>query len=892
MSTACVLVRVGFMELALKEQIMSKIGLALSGGGFRATLYHLGLVRFLHDAGILPQVTHITSVSGGSIIGAHLVLNWDRYNGSSNDFDAAASELVSFVRLGVRNRIVRRFPLTIPLRWPRRFLGFSNRKLTRTGLLEYHYEKYLYGDTSLFELPEMPQLHILTTNVTEGCLCSFNRSGLLMVRRQSENTFRIDRVHTGLATVPMAVAASSAFPGFFPPLVLTAADVGANVGEFGRQAYTDGGIFDNLGVRMFRFLERLLMTETRLSRDDFYDLPEVIVALREASKSGEETPLRRLAQILVEAGKSSGEIRLLRVALGMEEVDGRPDLLLHANEGETSNIQPPSFTPGRDDSEALILSALWDVMRHHHFNREPLFSHLKPLDPGAESLLNACKVDGRILDAVDQLWLNQHLLEAAFRRVTRDACFRRLNSGLDGVLVSDVGKRIAVKGNQRSGGLIRTAMRSTDILMDRVWQLEHETFHDGTPGYVFAPITDVVGVGQDATALHPEIQRQLAKIRTDLDQFSMLEISSLVRHGYCVARKACREHPRLFGADLPGNAPWDPIPASRRTATAVPVATVRKGGKSREPAPTTVEARTLQDSSLRHVWSTLLDRWDWTSYVYVPLLVPILFLLPYFIVKYYERSHIDYALIQSFAKGSRDLEQLSRLLENGPDKPWIGWEPEVVSKLDEPDFKGFEILQDSSIIDLRPAGATGGGEPGSYIGTYRRLKVLRQPGTEGNTIFHVPLGSQSCMWQVRFPPQQLQGRLRKTIDLEDTAERSATREKHCDWELTYDFQKVPAGNSVNLLWEGLLQTSYRGETSHTYSFPVAVETAELTKWILMPKRKLFKDFRFIRYPTGHPETVEPVQYVTEYMTEDATILAYELLGLEPGYTYENIWSYK
>ena len=65
-----------------------KIGLALSGGGFRASLYHLGLVRFLRDAGILSQVSHITSVSGGSILAAHLVLNWDRYNGSPNDFDA------------------------------------------------------------------------------------------------------------------------------------------------------------------------------------------------------------------------------------------------------------------------------------------------------------------------------------------------------------------------------------------------------------------------------------------------------------------------------------------------------------------------------------------------------------------------------------------------------------------------------------------------------------------------------------------------------------------------------------------------------------------------------------------------------------------------------------
>ena len=70
---------------------MNKIGLALSGGGFRASLYHLGLVRFLRDAGILSQVSHITSVSGGSILAAHLVLNWDRYNGSPEDFEAAAS---------------------------------------------------------------------------------------------------------------------------------------------------------------------------------------------------------------------------------------------------------------------------------------------------------------------------------------------------------------------------------------------------------------------------------------------------------------------------------------------------------------------------------------------------------------------------------------------------------------------------------------------------------------------------------------------------------------------------------------------------------------------------------------------------------------------------------
>src|SRR4051812_11844976 len=100
--------------------VAKRIGLALSGGGFRATVYHLGLVRFLRDAGILPSVTHITAVSGGSIFAAHLALNWDRYNGTPGEFDAAASELLAYLRLDVRNRIARRFLLALPLRGPRR----------------------------------------------------------------------------------------------------------------------------------------------------------------------------------------------------------------------------------------------------------------------------------------------------------------------------------------------------------------------------------------------------------------------------------------------------------------------------------------------------------------------------------------------------------------------------------------------------------------------------------------------------------------------------------------------------------------------------------------------------------------------------------------------------
>src|SRR5262245_12729098 len=465
---------------------MKKIGLALSGGGFRATLYHLGLVRFLRDADILRQVTHITSVSGGSIMAAHLALNWDRYNGSPEEFDQAASHLLDFIRLDVRNRILRRFPLGLLLRWPRLLLGLSNRRLTRTGLLEHQYEKHLYGDKSLFELPASPELHILATNLSEGCLCSFSRDGLWMMQQKAGRS-QVERVRVGLMTVSMAVAASSAFPGFFPPLELTGREVGARGGEFGQQAYTDGGVFDNLGVRMFRWLTPLL--------------------------TGDKT--------------------------------------------------------------------------------------------------------------------------------------------LDGILVSDVGKPFEVQVNRRAGGLIRTAMRASDILMDRVWQLENENFQE-TFGFVFARVSDVAGPHEDATALHPEVQRQTVGIRTDLDAFTPLEISCLIRHGYCIGRRACRSRQDLFGTELPTDPPWDPVPA----ASLPPIATAgsRLDVTVSEASPATIQARTLQLSATRRIWGRLIRILDWTSYIYVPLLVLLLMGLPYLWVHSYLTTNRVNRLVESLAYSSPDIE--------------------------------------------------------------------------------------------------------------------------------------------------------------------------------------------------------------------------------------------
>ena len=52
-----------------------RIGLALSGGGYRAAAYHIGALRALHKLGVLGKVDVISSVSGGSITAASYALH-------------------------------------------------------------------------------------------------------------------------------------------------------------------------------------------------------------------------------------------------------------------------------------------------------------------------------------------------------------------------------------------------------------------------------------------------------------------------------------------------------------------------------------------------------------------------------------------------------------------------------------------------------------------------------------------------------------------------------------------------------------------------------------------------------------------------------------------------
>ena len=60
----------------------------------------------------------------------------------------------------------------------------------------------------------------------------------------------------------------------------------------------------------------------------------------------------------------------------------------------------------------------------------------------------------------------------------------------------------------------------------------------------------------------------------------------------------------------------------------------------------------------------------------------------------------------------------------------------------------------------------------------------------------------------------------------------------------------------------------------------------------MPQGRVYRAWQLVRYPKGSPDKVENVKPVSEFRANDFTILAFKLLALKAGYTYELTWFYR
>lgn len=235
------------------------IALCLSGGGLRATLFHLGVLRALRAYTLngemaLKKVREVYAVSGGSILAAHFLKNYERYIGADADFDAARAEVLALARRDIRNRVLRRWGLSWAFGGSRGFwLQREYVGLIGDTKLSACYRKRSEGVGEM--LP--PRVHFLATNFNTGELCSFSGTNFEKIRR-TKNGVETDSTAAGSIKLAFAVAASSSFPPMFPPIRLKPEMLGRpDNPEFASPIeLSDGGVYDNFGIDKFRMTGR------------------------------------------------------------------------------------------------------------------------------------------------------------------------------------------------------------------------------------------------------------------------------------------------------------------------------------------------------------------------------------------------------------------------------------------------------------------------------------------------------------------------------------------------------------------------------------------------------------------------------------------------------------
>lgn len=220
-----------------------RIGLALSGGGFRATLFHLGVLLYFRNSGLIRNVTHVCSVSGGSVVAAYVVSKWDTFLHPTGYIDVV-KKLVEFTKSDLIGKIYR---------------GVRS----RTARLEKYYDRDLFEGATRSSLygTSAPKLYMIATDLTTGGPVAFCTGGLCRGRPSDANT-----AQEATFSLARAVAASSAFPLVFREIRLDPSAYGV---PGGHSVYlTDGGVRDNSGLEFLHDLHRQERVFDRLVGSD------------------------------------------------------------------------------------------------------------------------------------------------------------------------------------------------------------------------------------------------------------------------------------------------------------------------------------------------------------------------------------------------------------------------------------------------------------------------------------------------------------------------------------------------------------------------------------------------------------------------------------------------
>jgi len=212
------------------------VGLALSGGGFRAAAFGLGCLRALHDTGVLDRVVVVSGISGGSLLASLWAYG-------PRQFDEFDHQVVDLLRGGLQFRLATR--VISPRHLARRSVDLlaapsRSQSHNRTDVLADVLAERVFGQRLLPHVTHGSVSTVLTaTDLITGRALRFGS-------RNSTSS-----VHGRIlepVTVAEAVAASAAYPLLLPAMTRTYTFERGQQKSEHRVDLTDGGVFDNLGL--------------------------------------------------------------------------------------------------------------------------------------------------------------------------------------------------------------------------------------------------------------------------------------------------------------------------------------------------------------------------------------------------------------------------------------------------------------------------------------------------------------------------------------------------------------------------------------------------------------------------------------------------------------------
>lgn len=224
---------------------MESISLALSGGGIRAMVFHMGVLRRLAELGLMERVGALSSVSGGSLLVGLILHEAGMVWPSSRSYPGIHAALRG--KLCGRSLMV---DMARQLLQPR-YLPLI---LYRANLL-YKALKNDWGVTeSLTALPDAPSFFFQGTTAETGRRFQFGKGTL--------GDYELGYADSGDLPLSYAMAVSAAFPGGLGPLLFHAdrytwkkpwtAAVGTSTScPYAKLHLYDGGVYDNLGLEPF-----------------------------------------------------------------------------------------------------------------------------------------------------------------------------------------------------------------------------------------------------------------------------------------------------------------------------------------------------------------------------------------------------------------------------------------------------------------------------------------------------------------------------------------------------------------------------------------------------------------------------------------------------------------